>query len=153
MWNDLKRFFEDKLSLSESQNDPTAQQHKLQLACAALLFEVMKADFNIDTEEQESLRQLLTGQFSLSNAELDELILLAGQENEQATSLHQFTRLINEQYTLDDKYQLVCAMWQIAYADGRIDKYEEYIIRKIADLMYLPHKAFIQAKLNAEKLA
>lgn len=89
--------------------------------------------------------------------ELAELINLAKNETNHATSLHQFTQLINQYCTTEEKFNLMKAMWEMAYADGNLDKYEDYIVRKVADLIYVPHTEFIRAKslvkaslLNAE---
>ncbi len=43
-------------------------------------------------------------------------------------------------------------MWQIAYADGQLDKYEEYMIRRVTELTYVSHSDFIRAKQQAKRL-
>jgi uncharacterized tellurite resistance protein B-like protein len=73
----------------------------------------------------------------------------AGSAREDATSLFEFTRLVNDHYGPDEKRDLVGAMWKVAYADGDLDKYEEHIIRRVAELIYLPHADFIRSKHEA----
>ena len=125
----------------------------LQLAAAALMIEVSRADFSVDEEERASISRLLQEQFGLIAAELDALVEQAGNEAQQATSLYQFTRLINDNYSPEQKIQLVLNLWLVALADRYIDKHEDHLIRKIADLIHVPHKAFIQTKLQALELA
>ncbi len=86
------------------------------------------------------------GTLDLGSDEVAEIVELAHEESREATSLHQFTRLINDSHELEDKKRLMTALWQVAYADGRLDKYEEQLLRRIAELLHLRHPEFIQAK-------
>lgn len=142
--NTIKQFFSAELALDNS-DDP---QHSLQLACAALLIELARADFQQDDNEQQAIEGALLQCFDLSDGELSTLIELAEQENREATSLYQFTSLIKDHYTPEQRFELVTMLWQVAVADGNIDKYEEHFIRKVADLIYLPHSEFIRTKLS-----
>ena len=120
--------------------------HQKQLAVAALLVEVAMADHQFSDLELASLSHSLVRKYSLSEDEIAELISLAKSESNHATSLHQFTRIVNQHCDNKEKFNLVKAMWEMAYADGSVDKYEDYLIRKVADLIYLPHSEFIRAK-------
>ena len=124
--------------------------HTLQLAAAALLLEVSAADFRQHPEEQVAIMQALKKAFALTEQELSSLLVLADQAAKEAVSLHQFTAVINEHCSYEEKVSLLLQMWRVAFADQRIDKYEDYRIRKLADLLYLSHKDFIQAKHRAE---
>ncbi|PCI47154.1 MAG: hypothetical protein COB51_06215 [Moraxellaceae bacterium] len=145
----IKSFFESHLSIQES--SPEDKQTKLQLATAALLFEISKADFDMSEDELEQIKNLLSKEFDLSSAQLDELIGLAQSEVKQSISLYDFTVLINDEYSLEDKKQVIYLLWQVAYADNVLDKYEEAMIRKVAELIYVPHQDFIEMKLAAKK--
>lgn len=144
----ISQFFSTHMTLSEGV-DPVRSHHSLQLATAALLIEVSRADFDIGENEQQTVVGLLKSQFTLTDDELETLVDLGRQEAEQATSLYQFTRLINEHYNPEQKSQLVFNLWQVALADDYLDKHEDHLIRKVADLMYVPHKEFIRTKLAA----
>jgi len=124
-------------------------EHQRQLTSAALMIEVAVIDSHFDSTELETVSQALRLQFDLNKNEVDTLISLAQQERDDASSLYQFTHLVNENFELGEKYKLIVAMWQTAYADGNIDKYEESIIRKVADLIHLSHSDFIRAKHQA----
>jgi uncharacterized tellurite resistance protein B-like protein len=126
-------------------------EHGLHLATAALLFEMQRADFEENEEERKVLERVLQQTFALSKEETRELARLAQREAEDSVSLHQFTRLINQQFSPEEKVRVVEMLWQVAFADGRIDRYEEALVRKIAELIYVPHKAFIQARHRAQE--
>ncbi|MEH6649208.1 MAG: TerB family tellurite resistance protein [Motiliproteus sp.] len=144
----ISQFFSSHMTLSEDA-DSLSSSHSLQLATAALLIEVSRADFDVGESEQETVIELLSKQFTLTDEELRTLVDLGRQEAEQAISLYQFTRLINEHYNPEQKSQLVFNLWQVALADDYLDKHEDHLIRKVADLMYVPHKEFIRTKLAA----
>ena len=140
----LKSLFE-----SPSDSDEQTLEHQLHLAATALLLETARADFTQDADEQSAMRNALLETLSVSAIELEEIVSLATERVDEATSLYQFTRLINDHYAPQQKIDLVGAMWQVAVADGRIDKYEEHLIRKVAELIYVSHADFIRCKVNA----
>lgn len=120
-----------------------------QLATAALLIEVMVIDGNLGEDELASISNTLAEMLELSTEQVDELILLSRDEVAEATSLYQFTREINAHYDHDKKINLMTAMWRVAFADGRLDKHEEGIIRRVADLLHIRHSEYIKCKLTA----
>jgi uncharacterized tellurite resistance protein B-like protein len=151
MLTSITSFFEK--CLKPSKDDTTATTaDKLHLACAALLIELSVADHERTEDETQALRKILRKTFHLQDKQLDELLELAHQETRSATSLYQFTSLINDGYGYEQKIRLLKHMWEVAYADGRVDRYEDHMIRKVADLLYLSHADFIRMKL-ASKLA
>ncbi len=140
----LKKLFETPPSES-----PAVQQHRLRLAAAALLIETARADFSEDEAEHQALRELLCSTLELTQAEVARLLEQASNRLDQATSLYEFTRVINDCYSPAQKLQLISAMWQVAYADGNLDKYEEHLIRQVAELTFVPHQDYIRVKLEA----
>lgn len=140
----LQHFFNSKLV---DTNQHPVDNNLLQLSAAALLIELSRADFQRDESEKSAISAALTKAFALDTDELKELMSLAEEQNREATSLHQFTQLINQHYADEEKYRLIEMLWQVAVADGEISKYEDHLIRKIADLIYVPHREFIRAKL------
>ncbi|WP_372872876.1 TerB family tellurite resistance protein [Shewanella sp.] len=120
-----------------------------QEAAAALLIEVVLADDNLSGQEQRLLPGIITNLTGASAAQASELIQIARTRHQQATSLFEYTDLINREFSLQDKQALVLAMWQLAYADGELCQYEEQIIRKTADLLYLKHSELIQLRNQA----
>ena len=118
----------------------------LELSCAALMFEVARSDFTIDETERESIRLLLTENFALSGEDVATVTEEAADNVDTATCLFEFTRTINDIATVDQKRQLLTMMWRVALADDALSRYEEHVIRKVADLLYLPHHDFMLAK-------
>jgi uncharacterized tellurite resistance protein B-like protein len=146
MLETIQRFFESRIAPAVADGVDATAEHGYQLATAALLVEMSKADSQVKEEERVAITNAVRRAFSLSPEETDELMELAEQEADKATSLYQFTRLINETFSPQQKAHVVELLWQVAFADGEVDKYEEHLVRKIADLIYVPHRVFIQAK-------
>jgi uncharacterized tellurite resistance protein B-like protein len=149
MLTTIRRFFDNCIKPNASDDGATAA-HKLHLASAALLVELAAADQNRSVEEQSVLRKIFEKEFHLAEHEVSALEELAHQEAKTATSLYQFTSLINDGFSYAEKIRLLEQLWQVAYADGRLDRYEEHLIRKISDLLYLSHGDFIRAKLASK---
>ena len=145
----IKRFFEAQMSLN-SDAEAVDTEHRLKLTCAALMLEMMQADGDVHALEQAHLEKRLQQEYELSASEVEDLIQLAHQERTEATDYYQFAKLINQHYSQVQKIQLIEQLWQLAYADQVIDKYEEHLIRRMAELLHVPHSAFIQSKHKAE---
>jgi len=148
MLKNIQKFFSKNSSKTLSEEE---QQQRLQVATAALLFEIARADLDISDIEKEKISAALTKHFNLSHELLGQIIQQAEMEVEQAISLHQFTKLIHDNYSLDEKKEIIYLLWMVAYSDEELDMYEESLIRRIADLLYIPHQDFIKAKLRAQK--
>jgi uncharacterized tellurite resistance protein B-like protein len=138
-----------KLFEAPPRESPEAQQQRLRLAAAALLIETARADFSEDEAERLALQDLLCSSLGLNQPEVTGLLEQASNRLDQATSLYEFTRVINDYYSPAQKLQLISAMWQVAYADGNLDKYEEHLIRQVAELTFVPHQDYIRVKLEA----
>ncbi|WP_262967114.1 tellurite resistance TerB family protein [Methylobacter psychrophilus] len=143
MLNQIKLFFEQHLMLSAPDE---SSEEKLQLATVVLFLEMMHMDDKVEPKEQEIILSLIHQNFSLTVEQTTALLALAEQQRIQATDYFQFTSLINKEYSLKQKIGLIEALWKIAFVDGILDMDEEYLVRKIADLLYVPHTAFILAK-------
>ncbi|EED33307.1 protein YhgI [gamma proteobacterium NOR5-3] len=139
-----------KLFTEPAGNAEQSADENRRLAAAALLVEVARADFQQDAEEEAAMRELLCSSLSLDRASVDALLSEASYTVDEATSLYDFTRLVNDHYSYDEKFDLVSAMWQVAYADKSLNKYEEHLIRRVSDLIYLKHEDFIRGKLAAK---
>jgi uncharacterized tellurite resistance protein B-like protein len=140
----LKALFEPVPQESEAQC-----KYRQQLAAAALLIETARSDFRQDESEQKAMEQLLCTALDLPQSEVHQLVALASEQVDEATSLYEFTRVINDYYSAAQKVQLIDAMWRVAFADGDLDKYEEHLIRQVAELIYVPHHDYIRCKLKA----
>ncbi|MFL2701641.1 MAG: TerB family tellurite resistance protein [Gammaproteobacteria bacterium] len=120
----------------------------LDKACSALLIEVAYADKVFDESEIISLKESLKETYKLDDEIIDELILDAKKTVDESTSLYEYTRVVNDEFTYSDKLELLSRIWKLAFADGNLDKYEDHIIRKISDLIHVSHSDFIKIKLE-----
>lgn len=144
----IKSFFEQNISLDVSHS---SNEEKLRLATAALLIEMMHQDEEVHADEIITIKQSLTSRFNLSEKESHELFELAHAEAKDSTDYYQFTSLINQHYSRDEKIQVIEHLWEVAYSDRHLDTYEEHMVRRISELLYVPHSDFIQAKHRVMK--
>jgi uncharacterized tellurite resistance protein B-like protein len=145
MFKALQKFLDDHFVLEE----PSLFGHQeLRLAAAALLFEAARADFDLDSAEQDALYMLVREQFELEEQEAIQLLALAEKEAHNSSGLYDFTNLINQHWSIEERTRLIDNMWQVVYADGRLDDNEQHLMRKIQNLLHVPHLDYIAAKFR-----
>ena len=148
MLSAIRQFFERSLASTE----PGVRQGRtLELATATLLAEVVRLDGSIDPRERDAVLQAVRSQFRLSDEEAETLFRLAETEAREATDYYQFTSLIRQHYSQEQRQRLIELMWRAAYADEHLGAHEQHVIRKIADLLYVSHPAYIAAKMRARE--
>jgi len=147
MLSKLNNFLSRAIGSSNTENRP---EHTLQLATAALLIEVMRADADSTEQEQASILNILKERFRLSDLEVAHLSELGHKTVKGAHDFHQFTSLINQELELAEKVRIIEHMWQVAYADNQISAHENHLMRKVADLLYISHGDYIAAKMRAK---
>lgn len=145
----IRQFFETHVAPGTT-GVTVDSENALRLALAVLLVEVAESDYKQVPEEKAALLSVVREAFELSDHEAEVLISLAEQEHRDSTDYFQFTRLINRNYTAAEKIQLVESLWKIAYADHDLHRYEEHVIRRLSDLIHVPHNEFIAAKHRVE---
>ena len=134
-----------------SKNEEDIVEEKISLldkACSALLIEVAFADKIFDESEISSLKNSLKETNGLEDEIINELIIDAERTVDDSTSLYEYTRVVNDEFTYSDKLELLTRIWKLAFADGNLDKYEDHLIRKISDLIHISHSDFIRIKLE-----
>ena len=115
------------------------------------MVEVARADFDQDDREMAVVEQELAGKFGLSADEIAAITQQAQQTADREVSLHRFVETLNDELGYDDKIAVLEMLWRVAYADGVLEKHEEHLMRRYADLLYIPHRDWIQAKLRVEE--
>jgi len=145
----IKQFFTENFILESKGEAVTEQQ--VQLVSAALFIEMMLQDCETHNAEKQIILDILQQQFSLGCEKSIELYQLAEDAAKAATDYYQFTNLIAQEFTQPQKIQLIENLWRVAFADMRLDKYEENMVRKIADLIHVSHKDFIQTKNRVQQ--
>ena len=148
MLNKIKQLFS---ALNDTQSN--IAEHDLKTAVAALLIEVMRADNELQDDEQQTLNETLKKYFSLNEEEVQELVASASQSLDDAIDYFQFSKQVNAQCSAEQRIEIIELLWRLAYADGNLDKHEE--IRLFAAsrvLLYVTHEDFIAAKISSDKV-
>ena len=144
MLRNLKALFDEGLARLKS---AAPSIDPMPLAVTALLLEIARADHDIDDAERRTVIAAIARLCKLEAQNIDTLVATAAEAVDEAVSFYEFTHTVNERLDRTQKMQLLEMLWRVARADGRIDHYEEYYIRKLADLLHLSHADFIRAKL------
>jgi uncharacterized tellurite resistance protein B-like protein len=152
MIKSAKEFLRKYLDGSPSDESATGTT-AISLAVAALLVEILRADFEVSEDERRQVLGSIRGLLGLSETACGELLELAERQIDQAHDLYQFTSEVDRAYSAQDKVRLIEQLWRVAHADERVHKYEEHLIRRIADLLHVPHSAYTAAKLRSEHTA
>lgn len=140
-----------QLFTPESHEAPENTEESIQLACLIMMIETGKADHDFDEKELATVRKVAMDIYGLDESRTNKLIQDARKAANDATSLYEFTSLINEHLDEEQRYRVIQSMWRVAFADGQVDRYEEHIIRRAADLLYVEHARFIEAKLSVKE--
>jgi len=122
-------------------------QHKIQIATAAIFIEMAKADGKFSAGEREQVVKVLQHQFNLEKGYVDELLELSSAELKDAVSLYEFSNILNENFSFDDKFELLKNLWRLIYTDKKLDKYEDHLIKVIGGMLRMEHKQIINAKM------
>lgn len=149
MFNSIKQFFEEVLTVSSDTTEITEEQ--LRIATAALLIEMMHMDNKVLVEERDLVANVICKNFSLSAEQAADLMTMAEQQLHQATDYYQFTSLINKGFTHAEKSRLITCLWEVAFIDGELDAYEDYMVRKVSDLLHIPHSELIKIRNQVKK--
>ncbi len=139
-----------RLSGMDSAASRPSRDEQLRLATAVLLVEMMRADFSEHQSEAQAVENLLARHFKLDAAESEALAEDARDEADRAVSLHDYTRLLHAELAAEEKSRLIEMLWEVALADESLDKYEDYLVRKIAELLYVPHAELIRLRHAVE---
>ncbi len=126
-------------------------QEPVELATAALLVELSRADFAESAAEVDAIRRLLAERFHLQDAAVEQLLLDAAQRADRAVSLHELTHRLNRELPEAEKLAIVEMLWRVTHADGRIDKHEAHLIQRIAGLLHISDRDRVRMKLKVEK--
>jgi len=143
--------FIEKLRAIIVADDVDAESHAktIHLAAAALMYEVAMSDQHVHDNERSHIEQVLADAFELSQEQAAAMASEGRAAAEESVSLHGFTSLVREHWSIDERCELVDHLWAVVWADGRLDAHEQHLMRKLASLLYIPHKRYVAAKLRA----
>ena len=147
MLDSLKRFF-SKSDADDAGTGNADREYKLRVATCALFLEMARIDEVFTADEMESILTILKEKYGLSDEEADALVAEADRELDESVDLWQFARLINENYSVEEKVKIIETLWQMVFVDGKMDRYEHYLMGKLKNLLRLSQKQLIDAKLK-----
>ncbi len=124
------------------------EERRIQVATAVILLEVAHADEDFSESEREYILDILKNQFSLDEESVHELVQVSEEQLRRSIDIWHFTEIINNSYDSEEKYRVIEKVWQVIYADGRLDKYEDYIVHKLARILHISHERMIEAKMK-----
>lgn len=150
MLDSLKRFFNPPAAdgPAAAGDDP---EHDIRIATCALFLEMARIDGKFTPQEMETVLSIMKEKYGLSGEHADALVAEADKELEDSVDLWQFARLINENYSIDEKIEVIETLWQMVYVDGKMDEYEHYLMNKLRNLLRLTHDQLIAAKKKVLK--
>lgn len=147
-------FFDDQLAPGAKDADAKRQRvtdRQLQLATAVLLLEVARSDFDLRADEFNAVSTGVKDILGLTEDEAVAVVRFAEEEVRQSRRIHEFTNLVDRNYTAEQKKTVVQYLWQVAYADAQLLPSEEYLVRKISELLHVPQSDFLDAKIKARE--
>lgn len=145
---ELVRKFFGKESISPASGSSKGTAHDVRVAACALFLEMAHIDGEFSDSEKDHIIQTLKKDYDLSEEAVVGLLKTADEELKGSVDLWQFTNLINQNYSLEEKLGVIEMVWRLAYVDGTLDKHEDYLLHKMANLLHLTHKQLIDAKLK-----
>ncbi len=135
-----------KFMQTDAAVEPLQDSELMPIAAAMLLLEVAWADHEVSEMETEALKRGLHNLFKLTPSAIDSIITRAHAHHEDSVGVYEYTRRLNDSLDADEKFELLTQLWRLAFADAELDRYEEHTLRRIAELLYVPHQRFIAAK-------
>ena len=150
MISSLKKFFSPSVAdrTVDSGRNP---EHDIRIATCALFLEMARIDEKFTPEEMETVLSIMQEKYGLSREHADALVAEADKELEESVDLWQFARLINDNYSVDEKMEVIETLWRMVYVDGKMDEYEHYLMNKLKNLLRLSQDQLIGAKLKVLK--
>ncbi len=143
----VKRFF-SKTDSETAKNVDQATEHDVRVAACALFVEMARIDEKFTEAEMETILSIVQDRYGLSREHADALVAEADKELDKSVDLWQFARLINENYSTDEKIEIIEILWRMVFVDGKMDRYEHYLMNKLKNLLRLSHDQLIAAKLK-----
>jgi uncharacterized tellurite resistance protein B-like protein len=149
MLDTIEKFFQTHLKPLAEASTNTVSDRRLQLASAVLLIEMTRADHEISADEQRAVTEAIERALGLSPEETEQIVRLAEKHVKRSVPFYIFTRLIDKEFSLEQKKLLVEQLWRVAYSDAQLLAHEEYLVRKVSQLLHLPLADFLDAKIRA----
>jgi uncharacterized tellurite resistance protein B-like protein len=151
MLKKITAFFNEQIAPPAHVQPAEADDRRLIIATGALLLEMAHADSDFSELEKNKIINILQQEYHLNPDEAQQLLELSTAELEESLDLWQFTNLINQNFGNEQKVKILEILWHVIFVDGKVDKYEEHLIRKVSFLLDLHHSDLIDAKLRVKE--
>jgi uncharacterized tellurite resistance protein B-like protein len=142
----LKKYFLP--SENQGKSPEVKLRDKIVVAACVLMLEIAKSDEELVSAEMKTIRGIMQTELDIPKENIEEILRIAEKDRENSTDIYEYTRLINQHFSKEEKTQMVERFWRIIYADGSFDQYEDYMVHKLADLLRLSHDELISSKLK-----
>jgi len=150
MLSAIKNFFQENIAVESRDEISPETGSEVAVATCALLLEMAYMDEEFSDVEESKIKLIMQSEFGVDEKKVDDIIILSNVQRKESLDLWQFTNLINENYTKAQKIQVVEMIWRVVFADDKVDKYEEYLVKKLSYLLNVDHKDMIDAKLKVK---
>ncbi len=141
----MSRFFKF-FDPSQSADQIEEAVDPIQLATVVLMIEMARADFHQDDLEDQKIIDLLEHHFDLSHEDAVALFTRGQKKADDSVSLHEFTSTLHTNLSQADKEEVIGLLWQLAMVDEKLDRYEDYLVRKVADLLYVSNTVVLRIR-------
>lgn len=146
----VKNFFGKSEKKRGSGNQKEVSSHDIHVATCALLLEMSNIDGEFSEIEKENIISILKQNYQLSDDNATALLESSNEQLKNSNDLWRFASLINKNYSIEEKENIIEMIWRVAYVDGHLDKHEDYLVHKLANLLRLSHRQLIEAKLKVK---
>jgi uncharacterized tellurite resistance protein B-like protein len=150
MINLLKKFISENEEIKDDKSI-SHDEKKIQIATCALFIEIAKADNDFSIEEREEIISYMKDSFLLTDEHVSALLEFSEREVNDSVSIYEFTSVINQSFSSEQKFSLLKNLWRLIYVDRRLDTYEDNLIKKIGATLNLSHSVIISAKMLVKK--
>lgn len=150
MLQQIKDLFNSRMDIP-GQGPSTSGERAIQTATCAVLLETAMADHTVTKDEMGHVYAALKQLYGLDHEAIQDLVTVAREERKKAIDLWQFTSLINQHYTIDQKISLLDHIWRVILSDGTLDKFEDALARQLKPLLNLDQRHWIEAKMRAKE--
>lgn len=145
----VKKFF-SKRTDDNTGNTRKKSSEDILVSTCVLLLEMSVIDGEFSETEKQKILSILKEEYALPEEYAEALLETSKERLNDSTDLWRFASLINQSYSVEEKERIIEMIWRIAYADGTLEKHEDYLVHKLANLLRLTHKQLINAKLKAK---
>jgi uncharacterized tellurite resistance protein B-like protein len=146
----VKKYFGKRTKKSPAGREESS--HDIRIATCALLLEMSQIDGEFSESEREGILSIIKMEYEVDDEYISAIIETADKELKGSLDLWQFANLINHNYTQEEKIKIIEMVWRIAYTDGRLDKHEDFLVHKLANLLRLTHRQLIDAKVKVREV-